>query len=75
MPLAADDLTALADAALDAAAGCQAAELRVERIRSQTVRLRDAQRASPCLRPCEQGAAGGLPIRRRLTTCPTKRFA
>ena len=42
MPLAADDLTALADAALDAAAGCQAAELRVERIRSQTVRLHDA---------------------------------
>ena len=31
------------DAALDAAAGCQAAELRVERIRSQTVRLHDAQ--------------------------------
>ena len=43
MPLAADELTALADAALDAAAGCQAAELRVERIRSQTVRLHDAQ--------------------------------
>ena len=43
MPLAADELAALADAALDAAAGgCQAAELRVERIRSQTVRLRDA---------------------------------
>ena len=38
MPLAADDLAALADAALDAAAGCQAAEFRVERIRSQTVR-------------------------------------
>ena len=43
MPLAADDLTALADAALDAAAGCQAAELRVERIRSQMVRLHDAR--------------------------------
>jgi TldD protein len=42
MPLSADELSALADAALDAAAGCQAAELRVERIRSQTVRLRDA---------------------------------
>jgi TldD protein len=42
-PLAADELAALADAALDAAAGCQAAELRVERIRSQTVRLHDAQ--------------------------------
>ncbi len=42
-PLPADDLTALADAALDAAAGCQAAELRVERIRSQVVRLHDAQ--------------------------------
>jgi TldD protein len=42
MPLAADDLTALADAALDTASGCQAAELRVERIRSQTVRLHDA---------------------------------
>ena len=34
--------SALADAALDAAAGCQAAELRVERIRSQMVRLHDA---------------------------------
>ena len=43
MPLAADDLSALADAALGAAAGCQAAELRVERIRSQVVRLHDAQ--------------------------------
>ncbi len=43
MPLAADDLAALADAALSAASGCQAAELRVERIRSQTVRLRDAE--------------------------------
>ncbi len=42
MPLAADDLVALSDAALGAAAGCQAAELRVERIRSQTVRLHDA---------------------------------
>jgi TldD protein len=42
MPLPADTLTALADAALDAAAGCQAAELRVERIRNQTVRLHDA---------------------------------
>jgi TldD protein len=43
MPLAADDLSALGDAALDAAAGCQAAELRVERIRSQMLRLHDAQ--------------------------------
>ncbi|MGD0747807.1 MAG: TldD/PmbA family protein [Acidimicrobiales bacterium] len=43
MPLPADDLSALADAALGAAAGCRAAELRVERIRSQTVRLHDAQ--------------------------------
>ncbi|HUE08270.1 MAG TPA: TldD/PmbA family protein [Acidimicrobiales bacterium] len=42
-PLAADELAALADAALDAAAGCQAAEIRVERIRSQTIRLHDAQ--------------------------------
>ncbi len=42
MPLAADDLTALADAALGSVAGCQAAELRVERIRSQMVRLHDA---------------------------------
>jgi TldD protein len=42
-PLAADELDTLADAALDAAAGCQAAEIRVERIRSQTVRLHDAQ--------------------------------
>jgi TldD protein len=43
MPLAADDLSALADAALAAAeaGGCAAAELRVERIRSQEVRLRD----------------------------------
>jgi TldD protein len=43
MPLSADELATLADAALDAATGCQAAELRVERIRSQTVRLRDTQ--------------------------------
>ena len=43
MPLDSDALTALADSALSAAAGCQAAELRVERIRSQTVRLHDAQ--------------------------------
>ena len=43
MPLAADDLSALADAALGAAGGCQAAELRVERIRSQMVGLHDAQ--------------------------------
>ena len=42
MPLPADELSALADAALSAAAGCQAAELRVERIRSQMVRLHDA---------------------------------
>jgi TldD protein len=42
-PLAADELGALADAALDAASGCQAAEIRVERIRSQVVRLHDAQ--------------------------------
>jgi TldD protein len=42
MPLAADELSALTDAALGAAAGCQAAELRVERIRSQTARLHDA---------------------------------
>jgi TldD protein len=42
-PLAADELGALADAALGAASGCQAAEIRVERIRSQTVRLHDAQ--------------------------------
>jgi TldD protein len=43
MPLAADELARLADAALGAAAGCEAAELRVERIRSQIVRLHDAQ--------------------------------
>jgi TldD protein len=43
MPLAVDDLSALTDAALDAAAGCQAAEIRVERIRSQTVRLHDTR--------------------------------
>jgi TldD protein len=44
MPLPADDLRALTDAALSAAeaAGCANAELRVERIRSQEVRLRDA---------------------------------
>jgi TldD protein len=42
MPLRADELSTLADAALSAAAGCQAAELRVERIRSQVVRLHDA---------------------------------
>jgi TldD protein len=43
MPLDAGVLAHLTDAALGAAAGCQAAELRVERIRSQTVRLHDAQ--------------------------------
>jgi TldD protein len=43
MPLAADDLGALTDAALGAAADCQAAELRIERIRSQMVALHDAQ--------------------------------
>jgi TldD protein len=43
MPLTPDELGALTDAALGAAAGCQAAELRVERIRSQIVRLHDAQ--------------------------------
>ena len=42
-PLATDELNALADAALGAAAGCQAAEIRVERIRSQMLRLHDAQ--------------------------------
>jgi len=42
MPLPASDLAALTDAALGAAGGCSAAELRVERIRSQTVRLHDA---------------------------------
>ncbi len=44
MPLPADDLAALTDAALSAAVagGCTNAELRVERIRSQRVRLRDA---------------------------------
>ncbi|HXB36205.1 MAG TPA: TldD/PmbA family protein [Acidimicrobiales bacterium] len=42
-PLAADELGALAEAALDAASGCQAAEIRVERIRSQMLRLHDAQ--------------------------------
>jgi len=41
-----DDLAALTDAALSTAAGaaCTAAELRVERIRSQTVRLHDGTR-------------------------------
>ncbi len=43
MPLAADELSALTDAALGAATGCAAAEVRVERIRSQTVRLHDAR--------------------------------
>src|SRR6516165_4609961 len=43
MPLTSDDLGALTDAALGAAGGCQAAELRIERIRSQIVRLHDAQ--------------------------------
>ena len=44
MPLPADDLAALTDAALSTASagGCTNAELRVERIRSQRVRLRDA---------------------------------
>jgi TldD protein len=42
-PLDTNQVGAVADAALDAAAGCQAAEIRVERIRSQTVRLHDAQ--------------------------------
>jgi TldD protein len=44
MPLPSDELTALTDAALSTAAdlGCTNAELRVERIRSQRVRLRDA---------------------------------
>jgi len=43
MPLAAGELARLADAALGAAAGCQTAELRVERIRTQTLRLHDAR--------------------------------
>ncbi len=43
MPLDTDVLATVSDAALGAAAGCEAAELRVERIRSQTVRLHDAQ--------------------------------
>ncbi len=43
MPMASDELAVLTDAALDAAAGCQAAEFRVERIRSQVVRLHDAR--------------------------------
>jgi hypothetical protein len=34
------------------------------------IRLRDAQRASPRLRHYRQGATSGLPIRRRLATCP-----
>jgi TldD protein len=44
MPLPSDELVALTDAALAAATagGCSNAELRVERIRSQRVRLRDA---------------------------------
>jgi TldD protein len=44
MPLSTDELAALTDAALSAATtgGCTNAELRVERIRSQRVRLRDA---------------------------------
>jgi TldD protein len=44
MPLSSDDLGGLTDAALSAAeaGGCTNAELRVERIRSQRVRLRDA---------------------------------
>ncbi len=44
MPLPPDELSALTDAALSAATdgGCSNAELRVERIRSQRVRLRDA---------------------------------
>ena len=42
-PLPADELSALADAALTPPPGCQAAELRVERVRSQVVRLHDAQ--------------------------------
>ena len=43
MPLPADELAALTDAALSAAsaAGCSDAHIRVERIRSQDVRLRD----------------------------------
>jgi TldD protein len=42
-PLPADDLRALTDAALDAGAGCDAVELRVERIRNHVLRLHDAQ--------------------------------
>ena len=44
MPLPPDELSALTDAALSTATdgGCTNAELRVERIRSQRVRLRDA---------------------------------
>ena len=43
MPLPPDELGALTDAALGAAGECGAAELRVERIRSQIVRLHDAR--------------------------------
>src|SRR3974390_2526848 len=43
MPLPPDELGALTDAALGAAGECGAAELRVERIRSQLVRLHDAR--------------------------------
>src|SRR6202050_3907558 len=44
MPLPSDELATLTDAALSAATagGCAHAEIRVERIRSQRVRLRDA---------------------------------
>jgi TldD protein len=42
MPVDADVLASLTDAALGAAAGCESAELRVERIRNQIVRLHDA---------------------------------
>ena len=44
MPLPTDDLRSLTDAALSAAevAGCAHAEIRIERIRSQQVSLRDA---------------------------------
>jgi TldD protein len=65
-PLAADELGALADAALDAATGCQAAEIRVERIRSHVLRLRDAQPETTAdgtdfgmgIRVVEDGAVG-----------------
>ena len=43
MPLPPDELGALTDAALGAAGECGAAELRVERIRSQIVSLHDAR--------------------------------